>query len=106
MPDPTLPPCVYWSRSLAARSGDPRAGLIDATGPDARWWSVWDGGDGWRFLPGGQLPPDALRLVCEPPEGAALQAECDAARAALLEVRTLERDEARTALAEERARRR
>jgi hypothetical protein len=44
--------------------------------------------------------------VCEPPEGAALQAECDAARAALLEVRTLERDEARTALAEERARRR
>lgn len=61
-----LPPVLYWSPSLAARSNlheghDQRHGLIDAT--VASFIQHWVDGDGWCVL--GRLPSDAIRLVGE-----------------------------------------
>ncbi len=63
MTEPTLPPALYWSASLAALDPwdrEPLDGLIDATGSIFYAHQMGE----WRVLAGG-LPADAMRLVCE-----------------------------------------
>lgn len=62
----TLPPALYWSRSLAehlnaAEESDPCNGLIDTS---SAVFMAWSGG--WTVLPGNELPADAVRLVAAP----------------------------------------
>ncbi len=84
MNEPTLPPVLYWSPSLAEHLNldyeeDARHGLVDAT--VASLLTAYADG-GWRVL--AHLPDDAIRLVAEPDAGEVATVDPRIARARAL----------------------